>query len=427
MNIFIILMVCIIPIIIAFFFSNIFIYFSLFIGHFPISLRESILTPFGNLHISSIKLFGILLGSFLINMIHIGAIYKYFIRYRYHFFFLIFCTISLLWTPSLTYGIRMLAKLSAPLFFLLSIMALISKKNHLRWMENIILISGVLVFLTAIFTKLAGLNPKFNLTIPGESPAVFTSHLLVVGMIAFVNIKYSNHLRNTILFIIFAIGILWGFTRITIAGMFIGLSIILFISTRGIFRILLPSTGLISFILLFFISEKFKERMFLTAAKKITLLTFINDPIETISHIAGSGRFAAWNYILKRFFNPNPIIGSGIGATQDYFYSSSPSGLGVIHSEYIRLISEIGIVGLIFFVILALFYLIILIHNYKSALSIEAKKYALAGIGGLVGYLIFMATDNAFDYFNTFALFIFSLIAMSEKTIELEKLERNKY
>ena len=67
-----------------------------------------------------------------------------------------------------------------------------------------------------------------------------------------------------------------------------------------------------------------------------------------------------------------------------------------------------------------LVYLTQLINTFRSSTNPETKKYALAGIGGVVAYVIFMATDNAFDYVNHFGIYVFSMVAMGEKSRELE-------
>lgn len=182
---------------------------------------------------------------------------------------------------------------------------------------------------------------------------------------------------------------------------------------------ILPTMGLIGLPALFLFSETFKNRMFY-GTKGIDAQTLLADPGQILGHLHGSGRFSAWPLILDKFFYPSPAVGSGLGATQNFFYSQIGGGLGVIHSEYVRLLSEVGIFGLSLFLIAASAYLYRLRDTYRRAPQSDAGKYALAAIGGLVGYLIFMATDNAFDYVNGVGIYVFGLIAMSEKARELE-------
>jgi O-antigen ligase len=153
----------------------------------------------------------------------------------------------------------------------------------------------------------------------------------------------------------------------------------------------------------------------------ISVSSVMNDPSYALGHVHGSGRFAAWDQFLKLFFEPSPFVGSGLGATQHYFYTHSIKGLGVIHSEYIRLLCEVGIVGLGCFALAMLTYQLRLLRGYQNIQEAQARRYTLAATGTLLAYLVFLATDNGFDYVSQFAVYVFGYIAMSEKAKELEE------
>jgi O-antigen ligase len=92
----------------------------------------------------------------------------------------------------------------------------------------------------------------------------------------------------------------------------------------------------------------------------------------------------------------------------------------VIHSEYVRLLSEVGVVGITLFALAAFAYLGRLLRTFRRGREDDTRRYALAALGALVAYLIFLATDNGFDYVTGFSIYVFSLIAMAEKSRELE-------
>ena len=188
------------------------------------------------------------------------------------------------------------------------------------------------------------------------------------------------------------------------------------IGLKGLFRYLLPLAGIVALPALFILNQRFRERMFY-GAEGSSVDAVLNDPFAAMQHIHGSGRFDAWDIVLNKFFLPNPFIGSGIGATQHYFYSQIGGGIGVIHSEYVRLLSEVGLLGLGLFLVMILVYLTQLINTFRSSSNAETKKYVLAGIGGVVAYVVFMATDNAFDYVNQFGIYVFSMVAMGKNLV----------
>ena len=144
--------------------------------------------------------------------------------------------------------------------------------------------------------------------------------------------------------------------------------------------------------------------MFL-GAKSVSL-----DSHNALNHLAGSGRFAAWGQVMERYFEPHMLTGSGIGTTQNYFYSSQLK-IGAIHSEYIRLLAETGLIGLTLFLLSMGIYFLKIRRNMRN--TEHYKSTYLIGACAIFAYLTFMATDNAFDYVNQFGFYIFGLIGVA--------------
>lgn len=395
---------------------------SLFTGIWPMTFgREGMITTaFGRLDFSALRLLGFWVAAGLVILLQLDRAWSYLSRFRWHLFFLVFCGMALLWAPSPAYGARMLAKLSAPFLFLVLVLVVVSTRDQLKRMETLMLVTGGCMLALAGFSRTTGFGgPAVGLTIPFTTPALFSAFLVTISMLFLSRAKRSNRAANFLFFLSLTAGVIGAFTRITIAALFLSASVVLFYATRGFKRMILPTMGLIGLPALFLFSETFKNRMFY-GTKGIDAQTLLADPGQILGHLHGSGRFSAWPLILEKFFYPSPAVGSGLGATQNFFYSQIGGGLGVIHSEYVRLLSEVGIFGLSLFLIATAAYLYRLRDTYRRSPQSDAGKYALAAIGGLVGYLIFMATDNAFDYVNGVGIYVFGLIAMSEKARELE-------
>jgi O-antigen ligase len=378
-------------------------------------------TPMGHMSLAAVRLFGLWVAVCLVLVPRLSKTLKYLSRYKLHLLFLAFCLTSILWAPSLSFGLRMIAKLSAPLLFVMLVMTAVSSTRQLLQTERIILASGIVMVVLALMARLFGLSSDPRLTLPHTSPATFSAHIAAVSMLAMAGFAVADKTLSRGLMIIgFSIVVMAAFTRITIAAIFIGFSVILFLGRRGIGRIILPVFSIVSFPALFLLSPKFRSRMFI-GGEEMSFDTVIANPEDAVGRIHGSGRFDAWEMVLNRFFEPHPLLGSGIGATQDFFYERSAGGLGVIHSEYVRMLSEIGVVGLTLFILVILGYLWRLFRILRFRDDSQTRKYALAGVGGLTTYVIFIATDNGFDYVTQFAIFVFSLVAMAEKANELSE------
>jgi O-antigen ligase len=202
--------------------------------------------------------------------------------------------------------------------------------------------------------------------------------------------------------------------RTSAAALYLGFSTILFFGTGGIWRLVLPIAGTLGLPALMVFSETFRKRMFFGEANPDQIL---NDPTKALASVNGSGRFTLWDSMLRRFFDPHPVVGSGIGSTQDYLYTTA--GTGVVHSEYVRLLCEVGIVGLALFALMVASYLLRLRRYTARNNSVSLRTSALAGIGSLVAYIVYFSTDNGIDYVSQFGIYVFALVATAIKAREL--------
>ena len=341
-------------------------------------------------------------------------------QYKFHLLFLLFCVLTLAYAPSLEYGLRMMAKLSAPFLFLIVIMLAVNQHNQLLLIQRTILISSLIVVTLGVAGKLSGLDPEPRFNLLGVGPATTSANLVVAGMLALALYVKQRRPIMLLLVCIIAAAVIGCFTRITIAAMFVGFSVIMFLGTRGLKRAILPIAGIIGLPTLFLFNAGFRSRMFI-GGDQLSAQNVIDSPMDAIEHVHGSGRFGLWQEVLHKFFDPSPLVGSGVGATQQFLYThTSGGGIGVTHSEYVRLLAEVGIIGSVLFVLAVSAYLLKLFSNHwRTGATENEQTYALAAIGGLIAYLIFIATDNGFNYVSQFAIYVFGLIALSEKSREL--------
>lgn len=415
------------PIVLAFFSPLLLICVALGTGALPVSLGSSGLmaSDFGRLDLYSMRVFGLWLASVLLIVPSFSRLMDYGSRFRWHLAFIFFVVMALIWSPSLLYGARMVAKLTAPFLFLLLVLVSISSWSGLRSMERAMFFSGIMAVVLSVGAVVAGytrVNSLVGLGIPGLGPAGTSAHLAILTMLALAAAGTRKvRVIYAVIALCFGAAVIAGFTRITIAGLFIGIAVVLWVSTPGWFRWIMPLAGVASVPALFLFSDTFRRRMFKNQ-EGVSLDMLTQDPSAALDQIHGSGRFDHWAYVMKTFFEPSPLFGSGVGTTQHYFYTHQ-LGLSVIHSEYVRLLAEVGLVGMGLLVIAVVAYMVRLTRTYHQARTSRTKTYALAGLGGLVVYLVFMATDNAIDYVSSAGIYVFCLIAMSEKARELEEAE----
>jgi len=401
-----------------------FIYFSLWVQTIPYTWNWDTQlifdTPVGPLNVVAMQLFGFCIACVLVILSHFGSAASQAKHYKWHLGFIGFCILSLSYAPSAAYGFRMIAKLLGPFLFMIALSCCITTPEELRKALNAIKGSGVILLILALFARAAGIDSDPNaaqtgvggLGPPGMGPPVFAAHMLPVAMLALASYLCKPRFSTLLFTIASAAAVLGALQRTSAAALYLGFSIILFLGTRGIWRLLLPIGGLVGLPAMMIFSETFRRRMFYGSNTSQDLL---NDPAAALSKVNSSGRSDLWDMMLGRFFAPHPVAGSGIGSTQDYLYSRAEAGAGVVHSEYVRLLCEVGVIGLALFVLAATSYLWGLRRYSANSSTALQRTSALAAIGSLVAYLVYCSTDNAFDYVSYFGIYAFGLIAIAAR------------
>lgn len=384
------------------------IYLLALIGPLPFSGDASAGIGFllGKIDLTSLRVLGSIIGAGIIIISYIGRSTKILPACFFHILFLLLVATSLIWTTSVIYGLRTVVKLAAPLLLLVAAGITINEEKKINRFLNIILLSCLLSALIAITAKILRMTNDPELTIPGVSAAVFSANMLI-GLIVALNKETKNKILKSIYICIFISIILVSNTRITIAAMFVILAIYGFLNMKGMLKLIIPFLSISGFLMLFLLVEKFRNRMFL-GSQNVSFESakgFKN----AMNRVAGSGRFAAWDYMIEKFFKPHMALGSGIGTTQQYYYSSN-MGIGAIHSEYVRLLVETGLVGLFLFILSMFFYYR---HMKRNMIKFRIKYIYSMGICSMFTYLTFMATDNAFDYVNQFGFYIFGMMGIA--------------
>jgi O-antigen ligase len=370
-------------------------------------------TPLGRLDVAALRLFALLAGSAIVVAFQLRNAAPYAARSALHVAFLVFCVVSLGYAVAPVYGLRMLAKLIAPLLFLLALLATVRSLRDVELLNRAVLASGVLIGGLALATKILGINPDSRFNLPGMGPSVFSAHLMVVGMLAFATFLTRRKWLPLFFSLALLFSIVAAFTRITILAAFLGAAVVAVLALRGPIRIVLPLAGVVGGPALFLLSERFRSRMFIDS-QAASVEQVLADPGAVAGNVRGSGRFALWDDLMSRFFEPRPAFGSGIGTTQGYLYESS-GGIGVAHSDYVRLLCEVGLIGTGLFVAAMCVYLVRAIAANRRLRGDPLRAFPIAAAGGLVSYLVFMATDNGLDYVSQVGIYVFALVAMSEK------------
>jgi hypothetical protein len=117
-----------------------------------------------------------------------------------------------------------------------------------------------------------------------------------------------------------------------------------------------------------------------------------------VDQIDSSGRMATWKLVLDNFFWPNPLIGSGLGSTQSWFYRGGHKTLMVEHSEYVRLLADTGVIGLGLYLMIMISAMKTLWGIYHRANHPLTRYLSIVGLCMFPAYLACMGFDNVLNY-----------------------------
>jgi O-antigen ligase len=250
--------------------------------------------------------------------------------------------------------------------------------------------------------------------------------MLVLSIFSITNFYFEKKLIFFIIFLVFSVICIISLGRMSIAALFISISMFyFFISKKKIFSVLISVAISTVIIFIFTAVDTIKERTF-HRPEEVTFQSFILSPKSQFNNISSTGRDFLWSLSLDKFFWKNPWIGSGVGSTQAFFYDGIVErGKGAVHSEYVRILCELGIIGCFLFILAFLSYLFRMYKIFKLAKYDCTKKFALTAILSLGSFFLLCITGNMIDYIFPYSMYMFAFVGFSLRTFELERMDLN--
>lgn len=310
--------------------------------------------------------------------------------------FLAWCVISALFISSTKMAaLMMIIKYSLPLFYLwLGYTAINDSDDLLYFMKKATI--GMCVYALIIggfsakfLTPLYGfLNFTTGLFISYASLADYFSGLIVIpiGLFLITNDKKWIYASLWIL-----LSTLLETVRTGLGGIFLASSFLLFTMFRGK---AVPWIAGLSFaaVLVVFTVPSFRDKMF--KDENVTMSTFSVEQAN-FDHIQSNARETIWDMNMSRFYYPSKITGSGLGSVSNFMKSTTLTQLEQVHSDYVQILCDLGLIGLILWGIFVLTTIINVIRTAWSSSSPFVVK--LAGgmaLGSCAGIFFSMAFDN---------------------------------
>jgi O-antigen ligase len=137
------------------------------------------------------------------------------------------------------------------------------------------------------------------------------------------------------------------------------------------------------------------------------------DPRQALWSGTFLGRLVLWRWGLDMFFT-SPLLGRGVGFTDEYLKDYLVTGAGAIHNEYVRILAEQGLLGAMFWSACCVRW----VHGLKRhwASLTDSIQFLALGCGGVL--IIVSFSDNLVHLYYSFTLLLTACVAVVQDRVQ---------
>lgn len=315
--------------------------------------------------------------------------------------FLLWLLYSLSFSPVKGYGVRTFLKYLFPILALIFAMKCrVNELTLIKYLDALIKISILFLFLYLFWFV-----DKFQFLFC--TYATFADYLAVMSVVS-LGLFYLTRKKKYIYYIpLFLTFSLKSSIRTGILATFVGIAVFFIIKYKlKSLPIVLVGMGILASIFLYVPS--FREKMFFE--EKTAEHIFENAENLSVDNINTSARMAMWEWSLEHFYEPNKLVGAGLGNLQYVFYETNHPfrPLPAVHNDYIQILCDTGIIGFILYVLLLIimvWHAMIIYHDKRS--SEVLKLSAIISGASLASIMTSSITNNTVNFTAVSYLFPF--------------------
>lgn len=312
--------------------------------------------------------------------------------------YLVWLLIMTTLSPVKEFAIRNFLKYLFPfLIFIFAMKCNVGELLFIKYLKGLVNVSLILLAITYIPPVNNFLSPLF------WGLAAFADYFTVIALVCIGLFRLTKDKKYLFFCILFLSYSLFHVIRTGIIGFTAGLSIFYLIIYR-IKSIPVITIVIVLFLAAIFLIPGIRNKMFKDNNKKNEITAeqlFDNENALSIDDINTNARQAMWEWSLAKFYENKKLTGSGLGVLQATFYSKKhPFGaLLMVHNDYVQIMCDTGLIGLILFlsIFLAMLWHCILIYKNKKSNNI-LKLAALLSGSTLTAVMVCSITDNAVNY-----------------------------
>lgn len=334
--------------------------------------------------------------------------------------FVLYSGASIVHGPSFFEGMVFFIKMAVPFMVTAALVNIIRKDEEKYQVEKSILLAGSILVLLGVFNFLTGgvfdsavgrikWGGTNVLVAPFMSPANFSFMLIVPALISFSRFLLTKRVLWFLLYVAFSASVFLAFTRISMAGLVLGSIVVFGLMKRSyVITFSTPFVSGIIVILSILYIPAVQKRMFFEGAKIDFSASNMQKLIDSVNT---SGRTSLWQAAIDYFESTSQWYGAGAGSV-DYWLAAH-SKAAALHSEFLRLYLDLGILGLVCFIlaVLELFFKPLLKLGIKNVPMNILRNIAVF-IGIFSAYFMTLLTDNTLNYVTEFSVYSFSMMAL---------------
>jgi O-antigen ligase len=309
-------------------------------------------------------------------------------------------------------GLRLLLKLAYPFLTFLIVVGLCDSRERAHALMRYTLLAAAV--LTLVVNPILAASGGYRVDADGfvrvgglgigDNPYAF--YCTIMLMIVFSRFIMRMQVRYLAFSVVLIVWIALTHTRIAALASVVGLGVILLLYawTSGNRRVAIGALIAVSIVGAALLpSVLIRSFGFMPTPGKIFEL--VRNPLALYGAINWQGRQLIWA-ILWASFMASPLIGLGLGSSSAVIREAFPShGVKVAHNEYMRLLTDTGVVGLLLFGAALAVWLIGAIRLSRRG-DAAVREFAFAAAAGVVACALIGITDNAIDYYTNFTQYI---------------------
>ncbi len=310
-------------------------------------------------------------------------------------FYLFWLFIGLTYSPSISYGFRVILKYLFP--FLILLTASVAVRHREVFIKACLgaIILGIICIAFRFIPYLGNLTPGVWWYATAKTIHFISLIVLCLSLSYFTKAKTKYRLL-ALLFLLPCF--IWVF-RTSIFGSFVALSAFSIIKYR--FKavpiiLLLLALGVTAI----FAIPSLHEKMFKKESQDTSIADLRQGQIST-EDINDNAREGMWTHLYNKLYIGHEYAGSGTGSVQNYMYTNARKyfgGLSVPHNDYLQILCDNGIIGLIIYISI---YISIFFHSlvlYRKSTDPSIKICSLTAGAAILGVAVTLYSDNAVNY-----------------------------